>query len=147
MLWFLLLLFLLFFSVIAVCKNGISSNSNGSWRGISDDRPDFRYSQTSASSWEQTFNLVPIESAWTYRIWRWVWQWDVLIKLLGCLIPVICQFYEGETGRMKEDYRTQCWLETGLFKLGTQEYSIAVWKKVEKIVLSVTFLELVSTVI
>uniref|UniRef100_A0A667HNL9 HECT domain E3 ubiquitin protein ligase 3 n=1 Tax=Lynx canadensis TaxID=61383 RepID=A0A667HNL9_LYNCA len=47
----------------AVCENGISSSSDGSWRGISDDRPDFQHSQTSASSWEQTFNLVPTEPA------------------------------------------------------------------------------------
>lgn len=60
--------FFFFLCVIAACKNGISSSGNGSWRGLSDDRPDLQCSQTSASSWEQTFNMVPIEPAGT----RWI---------------------------------------------------------------------------
>lgn len=60
-----------------------------------------------------------------------LWQWDILTQLLGFFIPVICQLYEGERNEWKKT-RTQCWLETGLFKLEILEYSIAVRKRLRR---------------
>ena len=47
-----------------------------------------------------------------------LWQWDVLIKLLGCWSQWFVSFMRVR-GDDQEKTRTRCWLETGLFKLGT----------------------------